>query len=126
LPHHHREELASRPPRDQANPSLRLIRVLDAERPPRRGPFCFRRRADKLPPRNELINQPLMRMPDDLRSQIIAEMKRVESEIDQQKRLIKNNVENKLVIETAEQEMRALHTRLSALEANLAKEEAAD
>ena len=65
-------------------------------------------------------------MPDDLRSQIIAEMKRVESEIDQQKRLIKNNVENKLVIETAEQEMRALHTRLSALEANLAKEEAAD
>jgi hypothetical protein len=67
-----------------------------------------------------------MRMPDDLRSQIIAEMKRVESEIDQQKRLIKNNVENKLVIETAEQEMRALHTRLSALEANLAKEEAAD
>jgi hypothetical protein len=67
-----------------------------------------------------------MRMPDDLRSQIIAEIKRVESEIDQQKRLIKNNVENKLVIETAEQEMRALHTRLSALEANLAKEEAAD
>jgi hypothetical protein len=65
-------------------------------------------------------------MPDDLRSQIIAEMKHVESEIDQQKRLIKNNVENKLVIETAEQEMRALHTRLSALEANLAKEEAAD
>ena len=72
------------------------------------------------------MTQPLMRMPDDLRSQIIAEMKRVESEIDQQKRLIKNNVENKLVIETAEQEMRALHTRLSALEANLAKEEAAD
>jgi hypothetical protein len=65
-------------------------------------------------------------MPDDLRSQIAAEMKRVQSEINQQKRLIKNNIANKLVIETAEQEMRALHTRLSALEANLAKEEAAD
>jgi hypothetical protein len=61
-------------------------------------------------------------MPDDLRSQIAAEIKRVRSEIDQQKRLIKNNIAKKLVVETAEQEMKALHTRLSVLEANLAKE----
>jgi len=59
-------------------------------------------------------------MSDDLRTQITAEIKRVE--IDQQKRLIKDNVANTLVVETAEQEMKALHTRLSVLEANLAKE----
>ena len=39
--------------------------------------------------------------------------------IDEQKRL-----EKKLVVETAEREMKALHTRLAALEANLAKETA--
>jgi hypothetical protein len=63
-------------------------------------------------------------MPDDLRTQIAAEIKRVQSEIEQQKRLIKNNVAKKLVVETAEQEMKALHTRLSILEAHLAKETA--
>ena len=62
--------------------------------------------------------------PDDLRSQIAAEIKRVQSEIDQQKRLIKNSIAKKLVAETAEQKMKALHTRLSVLGANLAKETA--
>jgi hypothetical protein len=60
-------------------------------------------------------------MDEPLRDQIAAEIKRVQSEIEQQKRLIKNNVAKKLVVETAEQEMKALHTRLSVLEANLAK-----
>ena len=63
-------------------------------------------------------------MPDDLRTQITAEIKRVQTQIDQQKPLIKGNIGNRLVVETAEQEMKALHTRLSVLEANLAKETA--
>ena len=49
------------------------------------------------------------------------EIARIGSEIDEQKKIIKKNVGKKLVIETAEAEMRALHTRLSVLEANLAK-----
>ena len=60
----------------------------------------------------------------DLRTQLADEIKRVETEIEAQKRLIKNNVGKELVIETAEQEMKALHTRLSVLEANMAKETA--
>ena len=48
-------------------------------------------------------------MPNDLRSQISAEIKRVQGEIDQQKQLIKHNIAKKLVVETAEQEMKALH-----------------
>ena len=39
--------------------------------------------------RNEPTYQPLLRMPDDLRTQIAAEIERVQSEIDQQKTLIK-------------------------------------
>jgi hypothetical protein len=63
-------------------------------------------------------------MPETLRDQIAAEIERVRSELDEQKRLIKNNIGKKLVVETAEQEMKALHTRLSVLEANLAKQAA--
>jgi hypothetical protein len=63
-------------------------------------------------------------MPDDLRSQITAEIKRVQTEIDQQKTLIKKSITKELVVETAEQKMKALHTRLSVLETNLAKETA--
>ncbi len=49
------------------------------------------------------------------------EIARIKGEIEEQKRLIKKNLGKKLVIETAEAEMKALHTRLSVLEANLAK-----
>ena len=63
-------------------------------------------------------------MPEALRDQIAAEIKRVQSEIEEQKRLIKNSIGKKSVLETAEREMKALHTRLSVLEANLAKENA--
>jgi hypothetical protein len=59
-------------------------------------------------------------MPD-VRNEIVKEIRRIQGEIDEQKALIKRNVGNKLVIETAEIEMKALHTRLSTLEANLAK-----
>jgi hypothetical protein len=61
-------------------------------------------------------------MTDDLRSQINTEIKRVQGEIDEQKSLIIKSLAKKLVVETAEQEMKALHTRLSVLEASLTKE----
>ena len=63
-------------------------------------------------------------MPDDLRSQISAEIKSVQAEIDQQKRLIKHAVTKRREVETAERTMKALRTRLSVLEANLLKETA--
>ena len=59
-------------------------------------------------------------MPDDLRA---PEIKRVQSQVHQKKRLIKKNIAKKLLVETAEQELKALHTRLSGLEA---KETASD
>lgn len=52
---------------------------------------------------------------------ISTEINRIKPEIDAQKTLIRRNVNCKLVFETAELEMKALHTRLSTLEANLAK-----
>jgi hypothetical protein len=57
-----------------------------------------------------------------LKSDIQKEINRVTAEIDEQKKLIKQHVGSKPTIDTAEQEMKALHTRLSVLEANLAKE----
>ncbi|WP_068016353.1 hypothetical protein [Rhodoplanes sp. Z2-YC6860] len=60
----------------------------------------------------------------DITSQISGEISRVKGEIGDQKRLIKKNVGKKLMVETAEAEMKALHTRLSVLEANLAKHQA--
>lgn len=58
----------------------------------------------------------------DIRIDIQKEIARVKREIDEQKKLIKQHVGKKLMVETAEQEMKALHTRLSVLEANLAKQ----
>ena len=58
----------------------------------------------------------------DLKVDIQKEIRRIVGEIEDQKKLIKDHVHNKLMIQTAEQEMKALHTRLSVLEANLAKE----
>jgi uncharacterized protein involved in exopolysaccharide biosynthesis len=60
-------------------------------------------------------------MKQSLEEQIIKEIKRVKGEIDHQKRFIKAHVGEALVVETAEQELKALHTRLAVLEANLAK-----
>jgi hypothetical protein len=53
-------------------------------------------------------------MPDKLRDQISAEIKRVQSEIDQQKRLIKNNIAKKLMAETAARNQGSAHSALSA------------
>ena len=57
----------------------------------------------------------------DVTKQLNDEIERVKSEIEAQKKLIKKNTGKKLMVETAEAEMKALHTRLSVLEANLAK-----
>ena len=57
-------------------------------------------------------------MVEELRVQIAAEIKRVHNELDELKRLIKTNIGNTLVVEKAEQELKALHTRLSVLETN--------
>jgi hypothetical protein len=59
---------------------------------------------------------------NDIRNDIQKEIDRIKAEIIEQRRLIKHNVANKLMVETAESEMKALHTRLSVLEANLAKQ----
>jgi hypothetical protein len=58
----------------------------------------------------------------DIKIDIQKEIARVKGEINEQKKLIKQHVGKKLMVETAEQEMKALHTRLSVLEANLAKQ----
>jgi hypothetical protein len=58
----------------------------------------------------------------DIKADIQTEINRVTADIGAQKKLIKSHVGNNLMVETAEQEMKALHTRLSVLEANLAKE----
>lgn len=59
---------------------------------------------------------------DDVRKQLTEEMERIKVEIDEQKKLIKKHTGQQLMVETAEAEMKALHTRLSVLEANLAKQ----
>jgi hypothetical protein len=59
----------------------------------------------------------------DIKPSLRTEIKRIKGESDEQKKLIKHHVSNKLLFETSEQEMKALHTRLSVLEANLAKAE---
>ena len=58
----------------------------------------------------------------DIKADIQKEISRVTGAINEQKKLIKQHVGSKLMVETAEQDMKALHTRLSVLEANLAKE----
>ena len=53
--------------------------------------------------------------------QIIAEIKKIEREIATQKKIIKASIGNTLAIETAEQALKALHTRKDVLSANLEK-----
>ena len=57
----------------------------------------------------------------DIKADLQKEISRVTGEISEQKKLIKQHVGNKHMVETVDQEMKALHTRLSGLEANLAK-----
>jgi hypothetical protein len=58
---------------------------------------------------------------DEVQKQLTEEIARVKEEMEEQKKLIKNHAAKQLMVEKAEAEMKALHTRLSVLEANLAK-----
>ena len=58
----------------------------------------------------------------DLIQQLTDEIERIKGQIDEQKKLIKKHAGKRLMVETAEAEMKALHTRLSRLEASLAKQ----
>ena len=57
-----------------------------------------------------------------LPGQIAAEIKRVQSDLRQQKKIIKINSGDARVVEPATLQMKALLTRLKVLEDNLAKE----
>jgi hypothetical protein len=55
------------------------------------------------------------------KTKLIAELKRITAEIDAQKKLIKEDPKDELMVRTATLEMETLHARLSELEASLAK-----
>jgi hypothetical protein len=58
---------------------------------------------------------------EQIKTQLIAEIKQFEAEIDAQKRVIKHSITKGLAVEDAEQNLKQLRTRLSVLEANLKK-----
>jgi len=60
-----------------------------------------------------------------LADQIQTEIKSVEKLMVSQKRAIKRLLDDPVALETAEREMKALHTRLAVLQRNLTKCEAA-
>jgi hypothetical protein len=53
--------------------------------------------------------------------QITAELEQIERDIGLQKKVIKRSIGNQAVIDAAELELKALHTRQSILEKNLKK-----
>ena len=60
-------------------------------------------------------------MTQSIKDQLTSEIRRVSAELQDRKRFIKAHVGQALVVEEAGQQMKALHTRLSVLEGNLAK-----
>jgi hypothetical protein len=56
-----------------------------------------------------------------LKDQLTAEIRRARAEVQDRKRFIKAHIGQTLIVEEATQQMKALHTRLSVLEGNLAK-----
>jgi len=58
---------------------------------------------------------------EQIKTQLIAEIKQFEAEIDAQKRVIKHSITKGLAVEDAEQNLKQLRTRLSVLETNLKK-----
>ena len=64
------------------------------------------------------MNQPLV-------NQIRSEMKQIQTDLEAQKRVIKNSLGNGPVLAAAELELKALHTRQTVLEGNLKKLQAA-
>jgi uncharacterized protein involved in exopolysaccharide biosynthesis len=58
----------------------------------------------------------------EITKQITAEIEKIQAGIDAQKRVIKHNADNKgVVVQEAEQQLKALRTRLRVLETNLKK-----
>ena len=57
----------------------------------------------------------------DLAQQIEIEMKSIERQMETEKRAIKRAIGDPLVMETAESNLKALHTRMSVLQRNLEK-----
>jgi hypothetical protein len=60
-------------------------------------------------------------MNEPIATQIDAELEHVERAIAAQKKIIKRSVGNQLVIDAAEAELKALHTRQSVLKDNIMK-----
>lgn len=58
---------------------------------------------------------------EQIKTQLIAEIKQFEAEIDAQKRVIKHSITKGLAVEDAEQNLKQLRTRLSVLQTNLKK-----
>ena len=56
-----------------------------------------------------------------IKTQLIAEIKQFEADIDAQKRVIKHSIAKGLTVEDAERNLKQLRTRLSVLETNLKK-----
>ena len=54
-----------------------------------------------------------------IKTQLIAEIKQFEADIDAQKRVIKHNATNGLATEDAERNLKQLRTRLGVLKTNL-------
>jgi len=59
-----------------------------------------------------------------LADQIKAEMKKIDRDLEVQRKVIKNSLGNAAVIEAAELELKALYTRQAVLKGNLKKVEA--
>ena len=58
---------------------------------------------------------------EQIKTQLIAEIKQFEADIDAQKRVIKHSITKGLAVEDAEQNLKQLRTRLTVLEINLKK-----
>jgi len=58
---------------------------------------------------------------EQIKTQLIAEIKQFKVDIDAQKRVIKHSITKGLAVEDAEQNLKQLRTRLSVLQTNLKK-----
>jgi hypothetical protein len=56
-----------------------------------------------------------------IKTQLIAEIKQFEADIDAQKRVIRHSITKGLAVEDAERNLKQLRTRLTVLETNLKK-----
>ena len=58
---------------------------------------------------------------EQIKTQLIAEIKKFEADIEAQKRMIRHSTTKGLAVEDAEQNLKQLRTRLTVLETNLKK-----